>query len=122
MSEKNVSISESEYAVMRVLWEADGPMTVSDVMNGLGGSEWTPSTVSTFLQRLCAKGAAAFEKKGKANLYYPLLDRASYGEEATESFLAKLYDGSAKNLVAALCAKGRLSKDDLDELRRQFDL
>ena len=122
MSEKTVTISESEYAVMRVLWEAGEPLTVSDVMKGLSGSEWTPSTVSTFLQRLCAKGAAAFEKKGKANLYYPVLDRAAYGEEATASFLAKLYDGSAKNLVAALCASNKLSKDDLDELRRTFDL
>ena len=116
------TVTESEYAVMRVLWDSGRGMTVAEVLRALDGSEWTPSTVSTFLQRLLGKGVVKCEKKGKSNLYIPVLRREEYDSGETASFLSRLYDGSAKKLVAALYAENRLSAEDIAELRALFSL
>ncbi len=116
------TITDSEYTIMKILWNHEEKMTVSEVVAALEGNDWTPSTVSTFLQRLLKKGVISCEKKGNANLYYPLLKQEEYDLNETETFLSKLYKGSVKNLVAALYQHQRLSKEDVTELRKMFDL
>lgn len=115
-------ITDSEYEIMRILWKSKKQMTVSDVIKELEGNDWTASTVSTFLQRLLKKEVIACDKKGKTNLYYPLLKEEEYNMNETESFLSKLYKGSVKNLVAALYENKKLSADDMADLKKMFDL
>lgn len=122
MSHIGQSVTEAEYKIMCILWSTDRKMTVADVVSELDGEGWSPSTVSTFLQRLLKKGIVSCEKKGKTNLYFPMLRQREYDLNETENFLSKLYKGSAKNLVAALYASKKLSKEDLSELREMFEL
>lgn len=122
MSIVKQTITDSEYTIMKILWSTQEKMTVSDVVSALDDKGWTPSTVSTFLQRLLKKGVISCEKKGNANLYYPLLKQAEYDLNETESFLSKIYKGSVKNLVAALYDNKRLSHEDVAELKKLFDL
>ena len=68
MSTVKQTITDSEYAIMRILWKAEEQMTVADVVRELDGNDWTASTVSTFLQRLLKKEVIACDKKGKTNL------------------------------------------------------
>ncbi|MBQ9914768.1 MAG: BlaI/MecI/CopY family transcriptional regulator [Clostridia bacterium] len=122
MSNTKHTITDAEYQIMKILWQKGEPMTVSEVMAELSGNDWTPSTVSTFLQRLLKKGVLACQKKGKTNLYYPVLRENEYELSETESFLSKLYQGSVKNMVAALYENKKLSKEDLSDLKKMFDL
>ena len=122
MSNTKQTITDSEYTIMKILWNADGKMTVSDVVSALDGNDWTPSTVSTFLQRLLKKNVISCEKKGNTNLYFPVLKQKEYDMSETESFLLKIYKGSVKNLVAALYENKKLSKEDMSELKSMFDL
>ena len=116
------TITDAEYEIMRILWKEDRKMTVADVVRELEGNDWTASTVSTFLQRLLKKGVIACDKKGKTNLYYPLMKQSEYDMSETESFLSKLYKGSVKNLVAALYENEKLSQEDIEDLKKLFDL
>lgn len=122
MSNTKNTITDSEYQIMRILWKADRKMSVADVVRELDENLWTPSTVSTFLQRLLKKEVVTCEKKGKTNLYYPLLKQSVYDLNETENFLSKIYKGSVKNLVAALYENKRLSKEDLSDLKKMFEL
>lgn len=122
MSNTKQTITDSEYTIMKILWNADGKMTVSDVVSALDGNDWTPSTVSTFLLRLLKKNVISCEKKGNTNLYFPVLKQKEYDMSETESFLSKIYKGSVKNLVAALYENKKLSKEDMSELKSMFDL
>ncbi len=116
------TITDSEYLIMKILWETGEKIAVADVLEKLDASEWSASTVSTFLQRLLKKGVLACEKSGKTNLYYPILKQSEYEKSETDSFISKLYKGSAKNLVAALYENDKLSHDDIEELKRLFEL
>ncbi len=115
-------ITDSEYLIMQILWDSEKPMTVAEVLDRLKGSDWSASTVSTFLQRLLKKEVVACNKKGKTNLYYPVLKQREYDLSETEDFLSKIYNGSVKNLVAALYENKKLSKEDVSDLRKMFDL
>ena len=64
----------------------------------------------------------ACEKRGSANLYYPVLRQSDYDMSETESFLSKIYKGSVKNLVAALYENKKISKKDILDLKEMFDL
>ena len=122
MSTAKHTITDSEYEIMRILWKTDRQMTVADVVGELDGNDWTPSTVSTFLQRLLKKGVVDCDKKGKTNLYYPKLKQSEYDLTETENFLSKIYKGSVKNLVAAMYENKKLSTEDVSELKKMFDL
>ena len=122
MSTVKQTITDSEYAIMRILWKAEKQMTVADVVKELDGNDWTASTVSTFLQRLLKKEVIACDKKGKTNLYYPLLKQSGYDLSETENFLSKIYKGSVKNLTAALYENKKLSSEDMSDLKKMFEL
>ena len=122
MSPNKHTITDSEYTIMKILWSSQEKRTVADVVKALDDQRWTPSTVSTFLQRLLKKGILGCEKKGKTNLYYPLLDQGDYHLQETETFLDKVYKGSVKNLVAALYENQKLSQEDIDDLKSLFEL
>lgn len=122
MSNVKQTITDSEYTIMKILWRTDAKMTVADVVKELDGNDWTASTVSTFLQRLLKKEVISCDKKGKTNLYYPLLKQSEYDLRETENFLSKIYKGSVKNLVAALYENKKLSNEDVSDLKKMFEL
>lgn len=53
---------------------------------------------------------------GKGYLYRAAVARADYLPVETHSALARMFGGSAKNLVAAMAETKALSEKDLDEL------
>ena len=122
MSPNKHTITDSEYTIMKILWTSREKLTVADVVARLEDSQWTASTVSTFLQRLLKKEVVGCEKRGKSNLYYPILEQADYDLRETKSFLDKVYQGSVKNMVAALYENRKLSQEDIDDLKKLFDL
>lgn len=122
MPKNKQTITDSEYSIMKILWNSTEKMTVSQVASLLDGNDWTASTVSTFLQRLLKKGVVSCDKKGKTNLYYPSLVQSEYDLNETESFLSKIYKGSVKNMVAALYENDKLSESDIADLKKMFGL
>jgi len=122
MSATKHTVTDSEYEIMCVLWNNSEKMTVADIIKELEGNEWTASTVATFMQRLLKKGVISCDKKGKTNYYYPVLKQNDYEIEETQNLLSKIYNGSVKNLVATLYENKKLSKKDVSDLKKMFEL
>ena len=76
--------------------------------------------MSTFLSRLVEKGALEVTRHGRTNRYVPIVSPEEYKLLETQHVLDGLYQGSVKNLVAAMYDGKKLSGDDLDELRKWF--
>lgn len=113
-----MQISEAESRVMEVLW-ARGPSTAEDVLDALGDAvDWQESTVKTLLNRLLKKGALAAEPEGRRYRYRPQLAREDYVMEESRGLLDRLFDGRVAPLVAHFSRQGKLSKRDIEELRR----
>ena len=120
MNKSVEKISDSELEVMRVLWEAGDALPITEIRRSLQSSKgWEATTIKTLVQRLCAKGVLAQEKR---NVFYysPLVSEQEYNDWATGDLIRRLYRGSAKELVAALVRSDGLSKSDVDELQAMF--
>ena len=115
-------ISGAELEVMQILWKADGPMKVQDVCDALESDKWAYKTVATLLLRMEEKGAVVSEKVGKANCYTPVLDKEEYTESQTRNFIDKLYNGSVKDLAVSLFKSNDMTPEDIEEIRKMFDL
>lgn len=114
-------ISEAELTVMKLLWEADGPLATADICEALSERmRWDRSTVRTLLKRLTDKGAISEERLPGVR-YRPLVEERDYVEEQTKRFVDTLYSGSAARLVASLVRTKGLTEHDMEELRGFFN-
>lgn len=120
MSKAN--ITEAELEIMKVLWRSDAPMSSYDICDRLEDKAWKYTTVSTLLSRLAEKGAITYEKRGKSYFYTPLLDENAYKIRQAKKLIGKIYDGSVKNLVAALYENKEISEQDIQEIKKLFKL
>lgn len=110
-------ISRAELAVMKILWNAAGPVSTGTICKRLSKRlSWDRSTVRTLLKRLVEKGAVE-EKKLDVLCYLPAVSEKDYRDSQTKSFLERLYGGSAKKLVASLVQSDELTAEDIEELR-----
>lgn len=117
MKELAAKISSSELEVLEVLWRSAEPMPIAAIRAALEETHsWDASTVKTLLRRLREKGAVECEKRD-VFYYWPLLGRKDYQRWSTQSFLQRVYQGSARDLVAGLVECCPLSSEDLSELR-----
>lgn len=122
MENKAFEISEAELEVIKVLWKTGKAMTVQEVCDTVVSKEWKYTTVSTLLSRLVEKGSVAYEKKGKSYLYYPIIKKEEYKQSQTKNLVSKLYDGSVRNLAVSLFKTGEMSAEDIEDIKKMFNL
>lgn len=116
-SDMDYKISDSEWKVMEILWEK-GTATQSEVMDALTEG-WNKNTVYTFLSRLEHKGLVAAE--GSPKRYAAVIGREECVRQEEESFLNKVYHGSAGKLVAAFVEEGRLTEKEKAMLKQLLE-
>lgn len=111
-------ISESEWKVMRILWR-DAPLPAYDIIQRLAGKEdWHPNTIKTLLARLHKKQAVGVKKYKNLYLYEPLVSEDECIQAESQSLLDRLFDGAVQPLLVHFARSKKLSKKDLEELRR----
>ena len=115
-------ISDSELEVMKVLWQAGDALPVTEIRETLQRTKgWEATTVKTLVSRLVSKGVIR-QEKNKVFYYSPLITEREYNGWATENLIRRLYNGSARELVAALVHSDGLSREDLQELQNMFNV
>ena len=109
-------LPDAELEVMKALWQAGEPLTRPEPEARLAQHHWASTTLLALLARLEAKGYVAREKQGRGYLYRAALSRRDYLPVESRSALARLFEGSAKNLVAAMAESDALTDRDIAEL------
>lgn len=118
---KTPPITDAEWEVMTVLWESS-PRTAAEVVDALRErTEWHPKTVKTLLGRLLRKGVLKAKEEGNRYLYSAAIPRQRYIAEESSSFLERVFGGEATPAVVHFVRNTKLSKNDIDELRRLLD-
>lgn len=122
MKPVNCKISDAELEVMKILWREKQPVPFSDIRTELNRKKgWEKSTIATLIRRLLGKGAISMEEK-EVHYYIPNILKEDYIMSREKSLINKLYEGGARNFVAALCQSGDLTEDDIDELKAYFQM
>lgn len=111
-------ISESEWKVMKLLWERS-PLTSEEIIGILiKDNDWTKATIKTFIIRLTKKGAIGYEKEGRIYKYYPLVKEQDCRKYENKSFLQKVYNGSLGVLISNFLEEEDLSINEIEELEK----
>jgi predicted transcriptional regulator len=115
---KTIPISDAESLVMEVLWRGQR-LNADEVVATLASQhDWQETTVKTLLNRLLKKGAISAEKDGRRYLYSAVLKREQWVAAESKSMIDRLFGGRIAPLVAHFGKQRKMSKADLDELKR----
>ena len=115
-------ISDAELEVMKILWREKRAVPFGDIRTELNNKMgWEKSTIATLLRRLLRKGAISIQEK-EVHYYTPNISKEDFAKFKEKNLIDKLYEGSAKNFVAALCQSGELTEADIDELKMYFQM
>lgn len=110
-------LPDAELAVMQALWQSDAPVTRPELDVLLAAEkDWAPTTILNLIARLDARGFITRIKQGKGYLYSAAVSKAAYLQQESNNVLTQMFDGSAKQFVAALHAGNALSHEDAKEL------
>jgi BlaI family penicillinase repressor len=114
-------ISEAEWEVMKIIWSKN-PCSANEIIKALEHStEWKPKTVKSLISRLLKKNAISFNEEGRTYYYYPLVNERECVKEESKSFIQRVYNGMAKNMMLSFIEDNKLTEEELEELKRILD-
>ena len=116
--ESNCKISDSEWLIMRVLWNAS-PLTTTQIIEALSKeTSWNPKTIHTLISRLVKKQALGVNKNAKQYEFYPLVTKAECMKNETGSFIQKVFEGSFYNMVSNFINNDKISQEEMEDLKK----
>jgi predicted transcriptional regulator len=119
MSKRSAAVTETELAILAVLWER-GPTTVREIVTALYAAH-TPAlhaTVSSLLDRLTAKGHISCDRRGFAHRYAARMDRQTFVGEQLRQLADTHFGGSLSPMLLTLVDLAKLKKSDREAIRR----
>jgi predicted transcriptional regulator len=122
MARRPRDVTDAELDVLRLLWDV-GPATIRALTDRLyprgGTSEY--ATVQKLLERLEAKRHVTRRAEGRQNVYRAVVRREELVARRLRDTADELCDGSLTPLITQLVSAGKLSRRELQELRRVVD-
>lgn len=113
-------LPESEAEIMMAVWSLRENVTADEIMAKLD-KDWGKTTLLNLLTRLVSRGFLACRKEGRINVYTPLIEKETYLQWESDSFLRRFHAGSLTTLVASLYSGNSVTKEDLEALRKFID-
>lgn len=115
MAEYRLGEVEMQFATL--IWERE-PITSGELVK-LCEKElnWKKSTTYTCLKRLCEKGIFQNENGTVTSIF----SKEEFVAKQSEQFVEETFEGSLPGFVAAFCSRKKLSKAEIEELKRIID-
>jgi BlaI family penicillinase repressor len=121
MSSAKNTLTTAEWAVMSALW-GKKPQVLSEVIASMGNRmDWSYTTYSAYLRRLCDKGFVGFEARGRDKFYYALVEMDECIQAESNHLFNKLRENGAKKLLVCMIRDSKLTKEDQEELKKLID-
>ena len=115
MTDMTMGAVESRFASL--IWNNE-PITAAELARLADWElKWKKTTAYTALKRLCEKGI--FRNDG--GTVTSVLTREEYQTRQSRRFLDENWGGSIPAFLAAFTKPGRLSRNDLEEIRKMLD-
>jgi predicted transcriptional regulator len=114
------ALSKRELEIARVLWRL-GEATPRQVFEAYANrSDLDFTSVQTYLRRLESKGYIAARRDGRTKHYRPCVQPRTVIRNTIDELVDRLFDGQAMPLMRHLVQDRRVTRDQIDELRRML--
>ncbi len=118
MPKKETNISESEWAILKVVW-AQQPCAAPGVQEALKGQkDWTYGTVKTLMDRMVKKGLLSTEKIRNLYLYRARISKTEARSKELLKTIRRAFDGAFSPAMQFLVESDKLSDEEIDRLRQ----
>ena len=116
-----IQLGRVQLLIMQILW-SKGRATAREITDAIAATEAIAhSTVQTLLRGLEEKGSVAHEVEDRTFVFYPLVKEENYKRNATRDLLDRVFAGDVGSLVSHLLNDEKLSRRELNEIRRLID-
>jgi predicted transcriptional regulator len=115
-----IKVFDSELRIMEILWE-HGEMNARQIAHILEDEiGWNVNTTYTTIKKLIAKNAV--ERRNPKFMCIPLVTKEEVQKQEVRELGRKLFDGSASALLSAFVADKKISKKEIDQMKKIVDL
>ncbi len=116
---ENQTLANAELAVMKLLWQAENPLTARDIREHLypDKSKSQHGTIQRLLQRLEEKRFIERDKSIAVHFFAAAVSHQAYAGQQLEALADKLTAGSVAPLITHLFEQKRISKAEIGRLR-----
>ena len=113
-------LTDPEWSIMDVLWSGER-FSLGEITKRLEPVQgWSRKTVFTYLTRMEGKGLVKIDRT-QAEPYEAGVSREECAREEREKFLRKVYDGAAGDMIAAFLKENRISREEIEHLKKLLD-
>lgn len=111
-----VYLTDAEWKIMNLLWSHD-ELTITQLTSALANDTgWSKQTIISFLNRLEAKTAVSFVRKGQAKVFFALIERETTAANETKDLINKVFSGSLGLMVNTIAKNRTFSTAEIKEL------
>ena len=118
-------LPDAEFEIMKAIWKCEdavtSPMLTEKLRVSLPEKDWKQQTVMTMLVRLEKKSFLRSEKNGKERYYSPSVSEEEYMQVEASSLRRRFGESRVTGLVKSLCDGGRLTEEEVSDLRKWLD-
>ena len=112
-----MKIADTEWLVMRVVWQM-GPVGAAEVIAAvLPQTGWSHRTVRTLLNRLVKKGALRAEMVDGRNIYRAKVAQSQCVRQESRSFLNRVFGGDAGRMLVHFVQNEKITPEQIKELK-----
>lgn len=115
-----MKLTEAEWAVLDVLWSEER-FALGEITKALLAVKgWNKNTVHTYLTRMEKKGLVKIDRS-KEQPYSANVSKEECAKEERTELLQKVYGGAAGDLISAFLKETKISKKEVEKLRKLLD-
>lgn len=113
----DVSLSDVQLTLMRVLWARPDSST-ADIVEALHAQRpMAHTTVATMLTRLEKRGVVHATRDGRQLIYRAAISESQVQRSMVSGMLSNLFQGNARALLSHLLREDEIGADDLEQLK-----
>lgn len=111
-----------QFEIMQLIWNAPDGLTVGELWEAIRPSrDVSRNTVLNLVDRLEKRAWLKRRKVEGVFCYAAAVERQSVEEQLTADFVEEFFEGSTANLLMSLLGSQKLSKADIERLKRLID-
>lgn len=118
LQEKESTISDSEWEIMRIIWTIEPVSSTKIIQELQAKKDWSESTIKTLLRRLVNKNLLNTTKEGRHFVYSAKVNQAQVMTEAAQELLDRMCNMHKGEVILQLLADSPISKNDLAKIKQ----
>lgn len=115
------TLTKREEEVMQLLWNADRPMHVRELVELYPEPHPHVNTVSTVVRGLEEKGLVSHEASGNSFRYFPVKSKDDFRNRTLGEVIRGYFNNSYLGAVSTLVEEEKISVEELKELIKMIE-